>query len=158
MKILSYILVFVVGGVFGAAIVFSQNNFIKDDLSEDAVVDSYTLDKDVAVYMPWWDQDRSFDTIKTNKDKIKHIKAFWYEAEKDGSIKKYTGAEDEEIIKYAKANSIKLIPVINNDHSPERLTEIFSDDSVGSNHIDNIVSLVLSNDFDGIEIDYESKM
>ena len=74
---------------------------------------------------------------------------------KDGSIKKYTGAENDKIEEFAKQNSVGLIPVINNDFSAETAKELVSNPEVSAKHIDNLLDLVLKNDFDGVEIDYE---
>jgi len=155
MKIFSYIVVFIIGAVCGiwVFLLLPKDIIQNDDKFE--VVNNYSLTRDVTVYMPWWDQDRAFETIKQNKGKVKYIKAFWYEAKKDGSIKKYTGAENDEIEEFAKQNSIGFIPVINNDFSAETAKELVSNSEVSAKHLDNLVDMVQENEFDGLEIDYE---
>lgn len=116
----------------------------------------FALDKEVAVFLVYWDQDKGFEDIKNNTDKISAVYPFWYEMQADGSIEYYTGAEDEEIIEFCKNNNIKIIPVITNDHDPDRVETLFADSNKTQTHINTIVSLVEDNGYDGVEIDYES--
>ncbi len=159
-KIIIYVLVFVIGvvaGSFGYDWYQNKDNQTKTNTNQEVEIENkFVLEKEVAVYLPWWDQDNGFESIKENGDKISSIEAFWYQIEKDGTIRKYTGAEDKEIIAFSKKNNIKLIPVINNDHNPENVEKIFTDSQTRKKHIDDILELVLSNDYAGIEIDYES--
>jgi len=160
-KAIIYILVFVIGGIAGGFglswyQIFDKTTSKSVDSSKTKIENQFILEKDVAVYLPWWDQDNGFESIKENKDKISHIKAFWYQIKKDGTIRKYTGAGNKEIIKFAKTNNIKILPVINSAHEPENVELIFTDAKARSKHINDILELILLNEYDGIEIDYES--
>jgi spore germination protein len=159
MKSLKYILVLVLGVAVGFSagyLVYQESE--SDQTGQETHYDyiDYSLDKDVSVYLPWWDQDRAFEDVKSQAGSIKYINTFWYEAKEDGSTEKYTGAEDEEIKKYTRETGVALVPVINNDQSAEKLERILSDETTRDLHIENIVKLVSDNDYQGIEVDYES--
>jgi spore germination protein YaaH len=117
---------------------------------------SYILNKEVSAYLVWWDQDNGFSTLQEQKEKISIIHPFWYQIKSDGSIVKSSGAENDAIEDFARQNLIKIIPVISNDNDPDPVEQVFVDDALTAQHVDNIVSLVKENNFDGIEIDYES--
>ncbi|MDD4382280.1 MAG: glycosyl hydrolase family 18 protein, partial [Candidatus Dojkabacteria bacterium] len=128
--------------------------FVKGNILRKKTV--YKLEKSVAVYIPWWDQDDAFTSLKENSEYIRIIHPFWYEVKNDGSISKFTGAEDEDIIKFCKDNDILIIPAISNEQDPDTLNKIFISQELTSTHIKNISDLIESNDYDGIDIDYES--
>jgi len=114
------------------------------------------LSYQVGAWLVWWDQDKGVETLRENASLITGVKPFWYQVEEDGAIERYSGAEDEEIISFAKENGIKIIPVISNNHQPELVEPIISSKKLTQTHIQNIVNLIKAKDYDGIEIDYES--
>lgn len=116
---------------------------------------NYDLDKKVSAWMPWWDQVNAFNSVKNNKSKISSIKPVWYKIRKNASLEKLRGAEDAEIIQYAKDNGIKIIPVITNDCSPQETQTVLSSSQLTDQNIQNILSLVDQYDYDGIEPNYE---
>lgn len=113
--------------------------------------------------IPYWDQERAFESLKNNPAAFDEIALFWYYLTKDGSIKKYQYTnENKEIIDFAHANNIKVVAVITNlpDRSntswdSERVEDVLSDEDTRHEHIDDIVSLTEDLNFDGISIDYE---
>jgi len=116
----------------------------------------YSLDKEVSVYLVWWDQDNGFKNLKKYKNLISTVHPFWYQINSDGSISKFSGAEDEEIIEFCKTNNIQIIPVISNEQNPEPVRSIINDKTATDSHISDIMQLVNDNGYDGIEIDYEN--
>ena len=63
-KAIVYILVFVIGAVAGGFgfnwyQTYSKTIKLNDDKKTE-IENKYILEKDVAVYLPWWDQDNGF--------------------------------------------------------------------------------------------------
>jgi len=131
---------------------------LKPEISQngDLEVPRVELAHQVGVWLVWWDQDEGFETLQDNASLITSVKPFWYQVAEDGSIEKYSGAEDEEIISFAKEHEIEIVPVISNNHQPELVEPIISNKELTQTHIQNIVNLVKVKGYDGIEIDYES--
>ena len=114
-----------------------------------------SLSKQVAVYLPYWDQDNAFASLQAHSDKVSVVHPVWYTPESSGGIGQFSGAGNSAIINYSKSNSLKIIPSINNECDPIAIEQILADPNKINIHIQNIVSLVTSNSYDGIDIDYE---
>ncbi|MBN1331384.1 peptidoglycan-binding protein [Candidatus Dojkabacteria bacterium] len=143
--------------------IFLYTNYYKSSTEETAEESeetpparNYQLNKEVSAYIPWWDQDAAFESLQTNKDYIQTVHPFWYEVKADGSIDKFSGAEDQEIIDFCKDNNIQIIPAISNEQDPLPVEAIFDSPVIVEQHVQNITNLVLENGFDGVDIDYES--
>lgn len=129
----------------------TENSEEKVDESTDA-----TPEREVSAYLVWWDQERGFETLQDNADVIDTVHPFWYQMKADGTVEPFSGAADEEIVNFCKRNNIKILPVISNEHDPLPVSLMLEDSEVTQAHINNIVALVQENNYDGIEIDYES--
>ncbi|MDH4358932.1 MAG: glycosyl hydrolase family 18 protein [Candidatus Berkelbacteria bacterium] len=121
-----------------------------------AAVAKLDLSQKVNAWLVWWDQEKGFESLKQNAASISSVRPFWYRVEESGSIEKLAGAEDQEIIGFAKANKIKVVATITNDSDPDLVGPIITDSAKIDLHIRNILKLVEKNGYDGIEIDYES--
>lgn len=113
------------------------------------------VSKQVAVYLPYWDMDNAFSSMQTNVDKISVAHPVWYYPNSSGGIEQFSGAGNGTIINYSRSNNIKIIPSFNNECSPTAIEQVLSDSGKTSAHIQNILSLVLTYNYDGVDIDYE---
>ncbi len=159
---LFYFLTFVIGVGVGFGIFQAINWYYKKSIlntpespSKKEAQSVFALSKNVSASLVWWDQDNGFETIKKNKDKISTLTPFWYKIKEDGSVQKFTGAEDEEVIQFTQNNKIKIIPTITNDCEPHDVEQVIKKDDLVNKHIENIMNLVEKNSYDGINIDYE---
>ena len=114
------------------------------------------LSQKVNAWLVWWDQEKGFESLKQNATSISSVRPLWYRVEEDGNIEKLAGAEDKEIISFAKANKIKIIATISNDSNPDLVGPIITNTDKTDLHIRNIIKLIEKNGYDGVEIDYES--
>jgi spore germination protein YaaH len=110
----------------------------------------------VSASLVWWDQDNGFESIKTNGKYMYSISPFWYELGTDASIRKFSGAEDQEILGHLKKNNILVIPIISNEFQREPVASIISNPEKREVHINDIVSLTTINNYDGISLNYEN--
>lgn len=118
----------------------------------------------VVAWIPYWDSEEAFKSVKDNKEAVDILGLFWYVARPDGSIKKYEYAKKEkQIIDWARANNKKIMAIVTN--LPEEENTIWDDKLVdrliGSlpdqrRHVAEIVKLVESQGYDGVQIDYEA--
>lgn len=93
-------------------------------------------------------------TLLANQEVIGEVNPFWYELTGDGSIRGsvQNGAGLDKLQKAG----IRVLPSIMNSFSAGRVHNVVSDPDRRRQHIADIVTLVLENNFDGIDIDYES--
>lgn len=163
-KFLGYFLIFLLGAASGIGGILLYNQYqvsqpsgvSREKTKEEKTDNKFILKKSLSASLVWWDQDNGFESIKENKDKIQHLKLFWYEAKNNGSITKYSGAEDKEIIEFAKKNNILLLATLTNDHDPEKVHDILHNADIRATHINNLIDLMEKNDYDGLDINYES--
>jgi len=108
-----------------------------------------------SAWIPYWDYSRGLNTLKANKGKFNSISPVIYELNKNGSLKKTKGDTYIELQNYAKQNGIKFIPTIAMfDH--ELFTPILQNDDNRTRHINAVLEEIESNNYDGIDLDYES--
>ncbi|MBP8125818.1 MAG: hypothetical protein KAZ26_24435, partial [Caldilineaceae bacterium] len=95
------------------------------------------------------------NTVTENADLIGEINFFWYELARDGSIK---GAVQSQYgMDLARSAGVRIVPsILNGGFDRARVAEIIHDPARRAQHIKAILALVMENNFDGIDIDYES--
>ncbi len=119
---------------------------------------------EVMGWIPYWDQETAFQSFKKNVKEINYISVFWYRLDENGNVGLYSKAkENKSIIRYAKDNNVKVIALVANLSESnqniwdyKRVDKAISDKEKRGNHIAQIVNLVEKNNFDGVDIDYES--
>lgn len=115
--------------------------------------------------IPYWDQDRAVASFKANVSKFNYISLFWYYLDENGNIKRYSNAkEDQELIRFAHENNVKVSALITNlpedgsdeeNWNSERVEAVIKDTESRKKHILEISNKLDELNFDGINIDYE---
>ncbi len=109
----------------------------------------------VTGWLPDWDIPNSFTSVKENVSSFDGISPVWFWVNEDGSLKETPYMNDPEFINYAKQNNLELIPTITL-FDAEILSKILNNEENFSRHIDAIMNQVIDNNYDGIDLDYES--
>jgi len=91
----------------------------------------------------------SLPSLKAHADLLNEIHPLWYHVSPDGSLTKEVTAE---AITTARQNGIKIIPLVNLVPSQDAI--LFNQDAQDK-LIANLVSEVKTNNYDGIDIDFE---
>lgn len=105
-------------------------------------------------WIPYWDQELALNTLESNPDVFTSLSPAWYTFETDGTLLVKGGYNNDLILSTITEESIPIIPSISNSSATE-LSVILNDPELLNTHIDEIVSFVVSNNFDGVDIDYE---
>lgn len=122
------------------------------------------LSKKVIGNLVTWDQARGFEDIKTNIDVFSEVSVHWYTTDASGKILPYLdwagkSYVDPTIISYLRANNVLVTASIENirngDWDGPMISRIINSSTLATAHINNIVSLAVNNNFDGVDIDYE---
>lgn len=114
----------------------------------------------VSAWLPSWDVKEAFNSFKNNKDTIDTISPFWYNVNEDGTVTEKASpdgrsAVDSEIINFAHENDIPIIPTITNSFDGKKVSPVFNDPDIKRQNIQNIIDIIRTHNFDGIDIDYE---
>jgi len=118
----------------------------------------------VAAWMPSsWDASRARSSWEAKGALIHEISPVWYQLDESGTgrINPYSGAGDPTLLAQAHAQHALVIPLINNyytevgfDASP--VSAVIHDPARRTAHVETLVNEVVSQGYDGIDIDYES--
>lgn len=102
-------------------------------------------------FTQWWSGDtKSWDSFQGNYDKLSGISPLWYTLQPDGSLDD-KGYDQEKIADFAHSKGKKVIAMINNNGKDEFL----KDSALRSRAITNIVQMLTSKGYDGVDIDFE---
>src|SRR5579871_6979466 len=116
-------------------------------------------------WIPNWDQDNAFQSYTQHSSKLQYVSVFWYRLDGNGNVTTYQATnEDPGIINLVHANHGKIFALVANlpdynehkDWDPDRVQNVISSEQARQNHISDLVTLVTSKNFDGLDIDYES--
>lgn len=111
--------------------------------------------------IPYWDQQKAFESFKTNITKHNFVNLFWYYITDANTIAKYAYAvEDRSIIDLAHNNNVKVFATITNlpeegGWDTKRVESMLRTKSSRGKHIEDIVTKLNELEFDGVNIDYE---
>lgn len=115
---------------------------------------------DVGVWVPWFAEETGAKSALENIDEIDILYPFVYEVEEDGELINRVDFDDEhweELFDEAEDERVDVIPTIA-WFDGEAIHEVLSDRRSRRAHIRDIVRMVEDNDFDGVNIDYESRL
>lgn len=123
---------------------------------EGTKIEPKTVDQlQTSAWIPYWDFKRGLETLKQNPDKFDQVNPVVYELNEDGSLKKTKGNTYKPLQNYALQNNIDFVPSIAMfDH--DLFSKVLQDEENLNRHVEAIINEIKENDFDGIDLDYES--
>lgn len=108
-------------------------------------------------WMPLIDAPDQKKTLNNNFDVFTAVSPFIFSLEPDGSINKHGDILDEDLVERLKNANKKIIPTItNNFDDNNKGTSVVMDWRKRKKNIENIISEIKENNYDGIDIDYEN--
>lgn len=109
---------------------------------------------EVTIWAPYAGQ-LEIDTLAANAGLIREVNFFWYELGGDGQI--VGGVKSRAALDKARELGLRVVPsIVNRGFSRDAVLAAIGAPEERRAHIDAIVDLVRTNDYDGIDIDYES--
>lgn len=115
---------------------------------------------DVGVWVPWFAEEAGAKSALENIDEIDVLYPFVFEVASNGDLVNRVDFDDEhweELFEEAEDERVDIIPTIAWFDGPA-IHAVLSDDDKREDHIDGIVRMVRRGDFDGVNIDYESRL
>lgn len=116
--------------------------------------------KDVGVWIPWWTEEAGVESALDNIRDIDIIYPFVFEVNSDGTLKNRVNFRDDhwdDLLDEADDRRVDVIPTVA-WFDGQAIHNILSDDDAREEHIEDIVKMVKKYRFDGVNIDYESKL
>lgn len=115
---------------------------------------------EVAGWIPYWNDSRGIKDATKNIKKIDMVYPFSFEIQSDGTLKDKAGMDAKEwkkFVKMAKAKNVKVVPSIIWFDGGEIHANL-SYPELRKKHIEEIMEMVDDGKYDGVNIDYESKL
>ena len=111
-------------------------------------------------WMPYYSVKNSMVSILANKDLMSEVSPFWYSLTSATAIKdQYASAKLTIPMKtqldILRANGLKIIPAITDGSKKLVLAGLLAKPSTRSQVVNTITKLVLTNNYDGIDLDFE---
>ncbi|MDH3957910.1 MAG: glycosyl hydrolase family 18 protein [Actinomycetota bacterium] len=113
----------------------------------------------VTGWLPSWATSSALAGIEANSDLVGEASPFWYRARASGgsvSISNSVGSETmSSVLASLRERGIAVIPSVADGSGRLAMATVLKDKSDRRAHVDQLVDLVMSNGYDGIELDYE---
>lgn len=110
----------------------------------------------VSAWLPYWDQEAAYKNALRHADQLHTVSPFWYEAKTAGRVAGHTGAGSLRVIDGLHKAGIKVVPTVMERMRPGALAALVTDKTRRTEHIDELLRVVRSRSYDGIDLDYES--
>lgn len=113
----------------------------------------------VAGWAPYWQPEASLASFEANSDVFADISLVAYSATGATAIDRYPSLTDEVVGTFRRAATearVPLIATIFDDAPPATMAAVLADPAQRAAHVDTIVAVVTDNDFDGVDLDYET--
>ncbi|HEX21621.1 MAG TPA: peptidoglycan-binding protein [Actinobacteria bacterium] len=110
----------------------------------------------VSGWLPGWGQKDGLNTINNNSGVINELSPFWYYLNTAGGVSGATGTGDPDVINTARSQNQIILPTISNAFDGSRVVRVIRDPAKRGLLVNNIVSLVIQNNYHGIDIDFEN--
>lgn len=116
--------------------------------------------QEVAAWVPWWTEEAGAKDALKNINKLDTIYPFVYEVNSDGTLQNkvdFTDKHWKDLIKKADKKNVAIIPSVM-WFDGDAIHAVLSDDKKRKKHVKAVAAMVRDGDFDGVNIDYESKL
>lgn len=114
----------------------------------------------VGAWIPYWKKTQAVPEAMSHIKQIWTVSPFSYEVQENGIIKDVMKLQESpwpEFITYAKADKTKIIPTITWING-DAIHALLASTTERKAHVKEITNIVVGNNFNGIDIDYEGKL
>lgn len=109
----------------------------------------------VAGWLPFWDIDEGIRVVREFPGALDEISPFWYQVADDGRIERSSAIDIDGIVRLLRTMGKRISPTISG-FDGTRTGSMLNDAGKRAFHIERIVELVTTGDYESIDIDYES--
>lgn len=111
-------------------------------------------------WIPWWQVEQGTESARDHIRDLQTVYPFAYEVASDGELIEKTDLNENDwndLFDEARDRDVEIIPTVS-WFNGTNIHHILSNENRREEHIEAIVEMVEDNDFDGVNIDYESKL
>jgi spore germination protein len=107
-------------------------------------------------WLPYWSMPASLAAATSNGDLWGAASPFWYQATGATAISRHSGAGDALVVDALHTRGTQVIPTVTESLDARAMAVLLSDPGQRSAHVQALVAVATSNNYDGIDLDYES--
>ncbi len=105
-------------------------------------------------WIPEWGIEEGLNTLRSTPNQYTTVSPVWFWPKSDGTLRTLQSYNNQDLIQFGRSNNIAIIPSIQIENDDVEVVSSLLNESVDK-HIDSIVDVVVQNDYDGIDLDYE---
>ncbi len=110
----------------------------------------------VSGWMPYWTPDTSLASFRANADLFSDVTGFWHTSTGASTIvDQLSDAQRAAIVNAVHAKGVRIIGAVTDGTAARKMSRILKDKTRRTAHVKALVSLAVSNHYDGIDLDYE---
>ncbi|MFG2287816.1 glycosyl hydrolase family 18 protein [Streptomyces sp. NPDC048595] len=110
-----------------------------------------------SAWLPYWgDTDAAYRDALRHASQLRTVSPFWYQASSDTTITGHPGAGRHGIIDGLHEAGIDVVPTVTETLGADEMGDLMHDPERRGAHVDRLLDVVESRDYDGIDLDYES--
>jgi GH18 family chitinase len=113
----------------------------------------------VSGWIPYWDVADGTAAVVANKDLVRDVSPFWYSAQWTGSastvVEQGTASTNDAARTDLKAAGILVLPAVTDGMPAKRMAAVMADTGQRAAFVNQLVSLVTTNGYDGLDLDLE---
>ena len=136
--------------------------FVRDQ-QESAEATEVASPVKVVASIPYWDQDRAFQSFQQHAQSINFISLFWYTIDRNGNMVPFQDAKIEQnIITFAHQHGVKVFLLIANlpdevgtTWDAQRVDGIMKDKQQRDRFIGQVVNILAARQADGLTLDFQ---
>ena len=114
---------------------------------------------EIGVWIAYWDEIPSIESLKIASKEIKSISPVWYRLESDGVLVRTKYSKWQDIMDIASNSGMIVMPTVNNEFDggfdPVRVSKILNDESLSNNLINQLIEIASEKKYQGWDIDWE---
>ncbi len=113
----------------------------------------------VSGWLPYWSSAASTASVVANADLFTDVSPFWYAAHRSGNVssieQQVSNSSKSTYLPQLQAAGIRVLPTITDGMAAHSMAATLSTVPTRTAFVNQIVSLVVSNGYDGIDLDFE---
>ena len=113
----------------------------------------------VSGWLPYWSSASSTASVIANADLFTDVSPFWYSAHRSGTTSSVqqlvSSASKSSVLPQLKAAGVRVLPTITDGMAAHAMAATIATGPTRTAFVNQIVSLVVSNGYDGIDLDFE---
>lgn len=169
--VLPTLAIFTIGAVIYGVNVFNYHQpltiqrpvskMVHDEKTEPITDTSFVKDMHFYAWLPWWDENRVVQSLRTAGNKIEVISPIWYKLADNGTLAQNPALQQTTITAMATHSGLLVFPTVNNESDTgfdaKRVSLLLHNPRLQTLFTASLITEAKTNGYSGWDIDWEEK-